>query len=362
MDQFAAEQGQKFATLDCKVDELMSNLRKQQQTASQSSQGIAQSLVTVTSQNDRIERAIHGSKHSIVQDLNGLQNNISQRFDALQMQKAKDVLIKSLYYPEHELRRATIGSPSHQTFDWIFEGKFQASSQNIRGTPWSDFPKWLREGSSLYWISGKAASGKSTLIAHISNEPTTKVNLNIWATGKPLHALSFFFWRPGCALQKTVKGLLRSLLLQILPKVPGLTESLASEYLDYPDIVLAWPTKQLVTMFERALQMADKCQHCFCIFIDGLDEFEGDVDELLLLISRLQRHSYVKCCVSSRREHQLELHLSRYATLRLEELNYDDIVTHVREKLGVYKVPPKFIDETAKKSAYLQMVSFSGLL
>lgn len=82
----------------------MKNIQKQQQAASQSSRDIANRLDTVKSQSDRIEQAVNEGTTTISQNLTVLQSGINKRLDALQWQKTKDVLIQSLFYPEHELR------------------------------------------------------------------------------------------------------------------------------------------------------------------------------------------------------------------------------------------------------------------
>lgn len=38
---------------------------------------------------------------------------------------------------------------------------------------WNDFVAWLEEGDGLYWIAGKAGSGKSTLMKYIASHPST---------------------------------------------------------------------------------------------------------------------------------------------------------------------------------------------
>ena len=48
---------------------------------------------------------------------------------------------------------------SHRaTFDWIF-------SEDGPG-----FAQWLKDGKGVYWIYGKAGSGKSTLMKFISSD------------------------------------------------------------------------------------------------------------------------------------------------------------------------------------------------
>jgi hypothetical protein len=54
----------------------------------------------------------------------------------------------------------------------------------------------------------------------VSDHPKTKEALRAWAGGEALHTASFYFWNQGFELQKSQKGLLRTLLFQILSKTP----------------------------------------------------------------------------------------------------------------------------------------------
>jgi hypothetical protein len=74
---------------------------------------------------------------------------------------------------------------------------------------------WLEHENRVYWMSGKAGSGKSTLMSYITSEPRTEKALTVWAEPSELIMASFFFWNPGTVLQKSYLGLLRSLLYQI---------------------------------------------------------------------------------------------------------------------------------------------------
>jgi hypothetical protein len=74
----------------------------------------------------------------------------------------------------------------------------------------------------LYWITGKAGSGKSKLIRFLVDHQETRTSLQAWAGGTRLITVSFFFGNSGYALQMSHKGLFRSLLYQILDQAPGL--------------------------------------------------------------------------------------------------------------------------------------------
>jgi hypothetical protein len=64
--------------------------------------------------------------------------------------------------------------------------------------------------------------------------------------------------------------------------------------------------------------MAQKAK--FCLFIDGLDEYQGDYDDLLDLLFQLQQPDHVKSCVSSRPETNVRARLKACDQLRFEEL------------------------------------------
>ena len=102
------------------------------------------------------------------------------------------------------------------TCTWVFE------SPKATQSPWSHFTEWLQTGQGCYWINGKAGSGKSTLMKYIVNSSELNKSLRTWAGGMPLLVASYFSWNLGSSLQKTQAGLLRSLLRDILDRVPHL--------------------------------------------------------------------------------------------------------------------------------------------
>jgi hypothetical protein len=116
-------------------------------------------------------------------------------------QEEKDSLIESyllssLRFPTMEKRFEEIEPAHRQTFEWIFRSPAQE-------TKWSDFPVWLSQGSGIYWINGKAASGKSTLMRFICNNPQTANLLNEWSKQNQLIRAAHFFWNSGTADQRS---------------------------------------------------------------------------------------------------------------------------------------------------------------
>lgn len=72
-------------------------------------------------------------------------------------------------------RRESVDIPYQNTFEWIY-GDLEGLKR-----PWSGFVDWLRQGDGIYWINGKAESGKSTLMRYIYDNDRTKQELREWA-------------------------------------------------------------------------------------------------------------------------------------------------------------------------------------
>ena len=83
----------------------------------------------------------------------------------------------------------------------------------LRSQTRSTFLTWLRNGNQVFHISGKAGSGKSTLMKLLLDHPRTREELKRWAGEKQLVFAHFFFWRSGDKLQRSLEGLYRSILV-----------------------------------------------------------------------------------------------------------------------------------------------------
>lgn len=96
------------------------------------------------------------------------------------------------------------------------ESESESDTQFRKQPRWDNFAEWLRSGSKVYWINGKAGSGKSTLMNYICQHPRKEELLKEWSAERGVLTPTFFFWNAGSRQQKTVDGLLRSLIYQIL--------------------------------------------------------------------------------------------------------------------------------------------------
>lgn len=252
------------------------------------------------------------------------------------------MFLQTLFYPEILERQSLIKDAENGTLEWIFndsEGvissftqQYPLHSYTTTWTPWDSLTGWLRHDNGVYWINGKAGSGKSTLMARLIDDSRTQNALDHWCGGQGRRQiLSHFFWRAGTALQQSVAGLLRSLLYQICSKRTECIEALMRRMAIESSMIHTWTEKSLIRAFHEIVNIMG--ENRFCVFVDGLDEFTGNYSELVGLLYKLQDHENVKFCVSSRPEVQLSSRLSSCKTLRLQDLNLSDLTRYARLKL-----------------------------
>jgi hypothetical protein len=139
-----------------------------------------------------------------------LDHPINQEQELEARRRAEDHILRSLRIPSMSERYNRIVEAHAATFQWIFK------DPAAEDRPWSNFAQWLKDGEGIYWINGKAGSGKSTLMRYIYDHKQTKDLLRAWCGELPLIVASFFFWTSGATDLKSQNGLLRSLLHQLL--------------------------------------------------------------------------------------------------------------------------------------------------
>lgn len=269
-----------------------------------------------------------------------------------QIQNKRDRLLRSLKFDRMNERRNQVTSSHHNTFTWmlrdgsdvegsqrpteIFDHKYSSSWQDHRDnwelsyarTSWDSFSDWLRSTDSVYWISGKPGSGKTTLMKYILGQPQTQTYLDQWKPDAII--ISHFFWRPGTVMQQSIKGLMSSLLHQLLLGEPGVVDHVLLSTADMPrkDSETDWSTEELQ---ETLHYVISRYPRPIAIFLDGLDEvLPGDgVLRLLKIVDQLRQpcgHTgKIKLCLGSRQEALLYKHLCCYPQLRLEQLNHVDL-------------------------------------
>lgn len=258
-----------------------------------------------------------------------IRSQMDQHFQRIEASKFDDAFLNSLHFPDLIYGQKKIVDAHEETFQWIFE------PLDPNKGDWSDFGDWLLNGSGTYWINGKAGSGKSTLMNFVVNDPRTFELLSRWAGSKYLLVPIFFFWAGDSNLQKSTEGCLRSIIYQILwlhrDLIPIITAG-DSTGTSKAQPFNVWTEGRL----RRAMtDLVKACADSFriCLFLDGLDELQGNHRELLKLIKSLTDHVNIKCCFSSRPERPFE-EFNTPSTLKLQDLTKDDIASYINTELG----------------------------
>ncbi|PCD21162.1 hypothetical protein AU210_016588 [Fusarium oxysporum f. sp. radicis-cucumerinum] len=249
--------------------------------------------------------------------------------------------LRSLAYPTMNDRSNAVGIPTGGTCKWLFGHK--------------QWKSWISSHRALLWIKGKPGSGKSTLLHYALREVrSSKVAKNVLI-------LSFFFHGRGSGLQKSLLGLFRSLLYQILSEMPEALTGLVKTYqqrrdgIGKPGVAWKWELDELQNVFKCSIDEALKSRPVW-VFVDALDESGAENAKLVIrhfkdVLQGPSSRSQLHICFSCRHypvqdwESGFEVHT--------EQENRQDIVTYTRTQLSGYKNPalsplPDIIAQSSK--------------
>jgi hypothetical protein len=233
----------------------------------------------------------------------------------------------SLQFSTMAARKSRIGESHSSTFQWVFDDKIDAE--------WASFSKWLKSDERIFWFSGKAGSGKSTLIKFLTKDPRTKECLAQWKPNADV--ISFFLWNAvtGSYEQRSIQGTLCALLYQVLSLSNDLIIRLISEEptLKMKSNYNDWSEDELKTVLIKSLTLLPRP---LCIFLDGLDEIDRKTDgedKIVQLVKTLLAETPAKLCVSSRPETLLEQAFCNYPMIQLQDLTKSDIASYVQDYL-----------------------------
>jgi hypothetical protein len=243
--------------------------------------------------------------------------------------------LNSFRFPRINKRQNTIQVSHPDTFEWIFEEPGETEGIDDFVLKWSSFPAWLRGGTGTYWISGKAGAGKSTLMKFLLGNENTRRLLS--GNQSDTMIISAFIWSLGTSMQKSLVGVLCTLLYEIFAQdrdicwcqMRGIRGGyhLKRENSD-------WSSTELEALF---LSVVKECSCIICVFIDGLDEIDRstptEIRSLMRWLESICALRNLKICVSSRPESTFENQLRRYPQLRVQDLTARDIGHYVSSSL-----------------------------
>lgn len=260
--------------------------------------------------------------------------------------RIQEQILEMLSYSEMHDREHSVAEAHKATFGWAFGS----------GQSWESLGDWLESDHQLYWVTGKAGSGKSTLMKYIceaqqseaqasitvpTGEPRCVQHLKKWAGDSTLAVASFYFWAAGSGLQTSKEGLYRSLLYKLLVSNEDLIEHVFPRHWDVMSLFGEGPTlpplPNLNSTLQRVIQLLTTVKKTkVCLFIDGLDEFDGDHEDLVQylqgLLSTAGSEQYIKICVASRPWVVFGDAFLDKPSLRLEDLTFNDIKDYVSSR------------------------------
>ncbi|KAJ4127520.1 hypothetical protein NW765_015999 [Fusarium oxysporum] len=328
---------------------------------------------------DQITSAENTIRQSMSQSIDQLRQELLDREQDKAFEKKYEQILSSLRFPDMNSRRNHISNNYPGTFNWIFDqhGLLQSDcgsssesdlsdmdSQLSEDTQDSDaettddpgfdsFADWLESDSNVFWVSGKPASGKSSLMKFLASNHQTVDHLKIWQSN--VHILVHFFWKPGQLLQRNVEGMVLSLLHQVMDGKPGLCRKLytAQPSVQHKRSHSDWSLDELTEALVWALEASSEA---FCIFLDGLDEAK-ELEHLpwpdwtnAQVIHKLMKVNDVKLCASSREERAFCSFFKDAPRLRMQQFNNGDITLFVRERLDICGLECRDRDELVQET------------
>ncbi|GKZ26487.1 hypothetical protein AbraIFM66951_005823 [Aspergillus brasiliensis] len=270
-----------------------------------------------------------------------------------------EFVLETLAFKDMYDREENVAKAHGKTFEWIFgaDGRQGKAENEFR----HGFSAWLETNNygPIYWMTGKPGSGKSTLMKYLYEHPATYALIRKWAGSLPISSAGFFSWASGSKEQRSKSGLLRSLLYQFLSVNPHLiprtfpnlwTKIRTMTSKERIALHVEWGIDELLEAFQLFMDAA-LSEMKICIFIDGLDEFEEDHQELTNFFKKYSLDGSVKMCLSSRPWNTFKAAFQTTApSVKIQEITQPDLhqyaTDRLRENPVVRRIMGRRIQET----------------
>jgi energy-coupling factor transporter ATP-binding protein EcfA2 len=231
------------------------------------------------------------------------------RLSLAERQRAReDAILSSLSYTDMSARERAIDRPCDDTFNWIFDEQVTERERHYENEICNLMSRWLDHEHGMFSIVGKAGSGKSTLMRFLTGHEQTSTLLQSWAGQRHcvLTVCAHYFWCSGSELQSSQEGLWRSILYTIAKSNRRLASAMFADRAYDEGQTLAqvrsqqWTRNDLISALSLLVAQLEVQKVAVCLFIDGLDEYQGDELMLIAELRQLLVSPYIKICASSR--------------------------------------------------------------
>lgn len=238
-------------------------------------------------------------------------------------EQQKQVLLDSLRFDQIDAHQMTIKNAHAKTCKWLLNK--------------SEYLDWLNlskhgEHHGFLWIRGKPGTGKSTLMKFAVSNAQQKMKGKI--------TVSFFFNARGHDLEKSTSGMYRSILLQLLERLPMLQDVFDSLGLvTWNGGCHQWSVESLKALFEQAVQsLGESSVVCF---IDALDECdERQIQDMISFFAHVGEMTTLadirfQVCFSSRHYPYITIAKGLGLILEGQEGHSYDIVSYLDSELKI---------------------------
>ena len=242
--------------------------------------------------------------------------------------------MQSLYIPDMYVRAEQIDLADVETLTWLYV-------QDERGP---GFVCWLQNSQNAFWIQGKPASGKSTVMKHLVTNPKTANILVGWII------VGLFFSDRGGQMERSWTGMLRSMLYQLVSQIldllptiftfgqpsRGSINSPRSKTEPVKASTFMWSVQKLEAAL-LACKSHQKVKVRTYYFIDALDEHDGDHKEIGNFLRKIapdldSPQALMKVCVASRPLNQLKDLFDDCPGFRVQDWTTRDIDRVITER------------------------------
>jgi len=182
---------------------------------------------------------------------------------------------------------------------------------------------------------------------YLYNHPGTHEHLHGWSSNVPLVRASFYFWIPGQQMQRSLEGLLQTLLYHILHACPDLVPILCPDRANEESRRIVSTQPWNLTELQKSFSIFRSRSEVYANFyfhVDGLDEYCGDSFDVIKTLQDLAACPNIKLCLSSRpwNSFQDAFGRSNPCVLRLHEWTRKDIEIFAEDNLTSYTTHSDF--------------------
>lgn len=245
--------------------------------------------------------------------------NAAHPSDESAEEKRWAALKKALGFRRMGFRLDTVNPAHADSCHWVLDtGEFKR---------WRD-PKLRDSHHGFFWIKGKPGAGKSTIMKYLyEHVQDQKLDFVV---------LAFFFNARGELLEKSVEGMWRSLLHQLLSMVPECRKIIETS--DSNEIEKTWEVATLRESFRKALLcLRDRKVICF---IDALDECcdQNDARDMVAFLENVTQSTHQNkvsfyTCFASRHYPNIAVAHSEEIIMEKEKSHEADIKKYIFDKL-----------------------------